>query len=234
MRNKIFILIICLSFMKQGVSQKDTTHYKKWEIGAESNLNWLYGFYESEPDGRNRTIWLWDYHLVTSENNFSYDIYFKYKILNFIITDFRIGYKGFRAPGEGYTVNYKGTKQKMPCYSYFIHTLDFPVDVSICFFNKFPVNPYLMGGFSNDISLDEQVAVFDYPIFKFYKSRKWQYYTFRFRYGAGINFTIKKTFRAGFETLFISRPMWQTNKTMVTGLKYSSFSIGIHVGCLIK
>ncbi len=240
MKRLIIIIFVLLSIVETSKSQKDTVRFKRWEVGAE--YNWDHKFYVTEwvPHGHTRRELEWLYCLnydftKNPRNYIAYGAYINYNFFNFFSLNAQIYYRNLKIGfNDTYSrLIYKDTIYNHTPRTYEFQSIEFPVFFTFSFFNKFFINPYISGGFTNNICVYEKALIYN-DKFEFYKSRHWEYYSFRLRYGGGVNLTIRKKVRFGCDVYITTRPLWQTDKTMLTGIRYSNFSVGLHAGYLIK
>jgi hypothetical protein len=239
MQRLIIILFITLFMVETGKAQKDSAAFKHWEIGVESDWNLLFYNYEWDPYGPGPDHLDWVYCFTDagySRNDIDFGLYFKYRLLNFLSLNAGVNCRHFKGGSFSESqswVRYQDSLLDTPLYDYEFRSIEFPVCLTVSFLNRFFINPYLSAGFTNNICIFEK-ALIDNDGFKFYKNRQWKYYSFRLRYGGGIDFTICRQVRLGCEVYLTTRPVWQTYKVMVTGIRYSNFSVGFHAGYLLK
>lgn len=240
MKRLIIIIIVLLSIVETVKSQNDSTTFRRWEIGAE--YNWDHKFYVTEWVwyGHTRKEPEWIYCLYydfkkNPRNYIAYGAYFNYKIFSFLSLNSQIYYRklkiGFNETDSW--LSYKDSLYHVTPWNYEFQSIEFPICMTISFFNRFFINPYISGGGTNNICVFEKALIHNNGL-EFYKNKHWEYYSFRLRYGGGVNLKVGKLVSLGCDVYITTRPLWQTDKTMLTGISYSNFSVGLHAGYLIK
>lgn len=223
-----------------GKGQKDSIGFKRWEIGTVYNWDHLFYIEQMLPHGHSGYYFDWIYRGDFNQaprNYIGYGAYFKYKISNFFSLSSQIYYKQLKINPSGCDsrMKYKDSLYyPLNLWYYEFQSIEIPIYVTMSFCNKFFINPYISGGFTNNICVFEKALIVNNNNLEFYKCKHWEYYSFRFRYGGGVDITIKKRVRFGCDIYINVKPLWQTDKTMITGIEYSNFSIGVHAGYLIK
>lgn len=237
MRAHIIFLIASFFLINDGFAQKEKAQHKKWEVGIEGYQNLVLTCIKDVYYGHNPTPekeWQRGIHNGTDKNR-SGGVYLKYNVLNFFSINAGMIYDRFllNVGGSRFWLNYKDNHYYEPVWYYYTENIDFPFRLRAGFFNKGCVNPYIFVGISNRICVTEKVLIINSNFLEYYNSKQWKYYAIKGICGAGVDFTIKKQVRIGAEANYSSPPFWQTQKSLVTGIKYTNYSFGVHVGYVL-
>lgn len=227
----------CFFLVSQTFSQENNSvvKAKRFELGFELHQNLVLCDYESISQGIGyvpKKVWGCGLH-DGSDKNRSFGIYMKYRMKPYLVIEAGIAYSHFlKNEGNWFHLNYNDSQSYVFAYSYYTENIDFPVSLKGSLFNKRCVSPYLLAGFRLRIDVREKTLV-RMQENRFYSDHHWRYADMAGVVGVGVDFRIKKMLKLGTEVSFTSPQFWMTNASLLTDVKYSLYSFGIHLGYIL-